>query len=187
MCDLGVNVSKRTGPKFGPGRGIVGTGSRSIHMCRYAGANAVGAQADVLVCSRGGGGLLKERMALLGVLWEAGIRAEMVPEVNPSAQEQYEYAHIRRIPFMATLAAATYSAADTIKVRLPPPPPRGSFSCLKLCRETCNLVMYHFLFRCCCCCCNWGCVCVCVCVCARARARVCVCFFQREGYWYVVW
>lgn len=80
-------------------------------------------QADVLVCSRGGGGLFKERMQLLGLLWEAGIRAEMVAEANPSAQEQYEYAHVRHIPFMATLAAATFSAADTIKVATWPGPP----------------------------------------------------------------
>lgn len=38
-------------------------------------------QADVLVCSRGGGGLLKERMALARSLWDAGLSAELLPQV----------------------------------------------------------------------------------------------------------
>ncbi len=42
-------------------------------------------QADVLVASRGGGGLLKERMALARSLWDAGISAEMLPQVNAVA------------------------------------------------------------------------------------------------------
>ena len=39
-------------------------------------------QADVLVAARGGGGLLKERMALARSLWEAGVSAEMLPQVG---------------------------------------------------------------------------------------------------------
>lgn len=39
-------------------------------------------QADVLVAARGGGGLLKERMALARSLWDAGISAEMLPQVR---------------------------------------------------------------------------------------------------------
>ena len=34
-------------------------------------------QADVLVCARGGGGLLRDRMALVSQLWSAGIKAEV--------------------------------------------------------------------------------------------------------------
>lgn len=35
------------------------------------------AQAEVLVCARGGGGLLRDRMALVAQLWAAGIKAEV--------------------------------------------------------------------------------------------------------------
>ncbi|KAK9734142.1 hypothetical protein RND81_04G117800 [Saponaria officinalis] len=45
---------------------------------------------SILVCSKGGGGLLKERMELLPRLWEANIKAGFVPSFGPSLTEQYE-------------------------------------------------------------------------------------------------
>ena len=36
----------------------------------------------MLVCSRGSGGLLKERMSLARSLWDAGVAAEMLPQVR---------------------------------------------------------------------------------------------------------
>lgn len=48
------------------------------------------AQADVLVCSRGGGGMLAERMQLLSLLWSAGVSAETMHVTSPSAAAQYE-------------------------------------------------------------------------------------------------
>ena len=77
-----------------------------------------GVQADVLVCAKGGGGLLKERMALVADLWAAGLRAEMMQQAAPSLTAQYEYAHARHIPWLLIIHAATLSAADTVKVAL---------------------------------------------------------------------
>lgn len=73
-------------------------------------------QADVLVCAKGGGGLLKERMALVADLWAAGLRAEMMQQTAPSLTAQYEYAHLRHIPWLLIIHGATLSAADTVKV-----------------------------------------------------------------------
>ncbi len=73
-------------------------------------------QADVLVCAKGGGGLLKERMALVADLWAAGLRAEMMQQAAPSLTAQYEYAHLRHIPWLLIIHGATLSAADTVKV-----------------------------------------------------------------------
>lgn len=75
-------------------------------------------QADVLVCARGGGGLLRERMALVSSLWAAGIRAELLPAAAPSSTAQYEHARAAGIGWMVTLQAATLSSSDTVVVRL---------------------------------------------------------------------
>lgn len=69
------------------------------------------------MCARGGGGLLRERMALAALLWEAGVRAELVHAAAPSQTAQYEYAGARAIPWLATLNAATFSTAGTVRVR----------------------------------------------------------------------
>lgn len=65
-------------------------------------------QADALVCSRGGGGLLRERMALARTLWEAGIAAELLPQAAPSLTDQYEYAQSRGIPWLVIIHASTF-------------------------------------------------------------------------------
>ena len=75
----------------------------------------------MLVCAKGGGGLLKERMALVADLWAAGLRAEMMQQAAPSLTAQYDYAHVRHIPWLLIVQGATLSAADTIKVRALPP------------------------------------------------------------------
>ncbi|KAK9811583.1 hypothetical protein WJX72_006503 [[Myrmecia] bisecta] len=74
-------------------------------------------QAEVLVCARGSGGLLKERMALTAQLWASGLRAEMMHAAAPSMTAQYEYAHMRHIPWLVIIHGATFSAADTVKVK----------------------------------------------------------------------
>lgn len=71
------------------------------------------------MCARGGGGLLRERMALTARLWDAGVRAELLPAAAPSLTAQYEYAHARGIVWLAILAADTLHAADTVRVRGP--------------------------------------------------------------------
>jgi eukaryotic translation initiation factor 2-alpha kinase 4 len=77
----------------------------------------IAVQAEVLVCARGSGGLLQDRMRLVAELWTAGIRAETVHETTPSLTSQYEYANARSIPWMVILHGATLSAADMVKVR----------------------------------------------------------------------
>lgn len=79
-----------------------------------------GVQADVLVCSRGGGGMLKERMALARELWAAGIRAHFLQAASPSLTAFYEFAHAHRITWLAMIERSTFTAAATVKVgRLP--------------------------------------------------------------------
>jgi eukaryotic translation initiation factor 2-alpha kinase 4 len=68
------------------------------------------------VCARGGGGLLRERMALVAALWGAGLAAELLPAAAPSATAQYEYARAAGIAWMVTLQAATLSSSDTVVV-----------------------------------------------------------------------
>ena len=63
-------------------------------------------QADVLVCSRGGGGLLRERMQLVRSLWDAGVAAEMLHAAAPSLTDQYEYANSRGIPWLVIIQAS---------------------------------------------------------------------------------
>lgn len=68
------------------------------------------------MCARGGGGLLRERMALISALWAVGIAAELLPAAAPSAQSQYEYARAAGITWMVTLQAATLLSSDTVVV-----------------------------------------------------------------------
>jgi len=49
---------------------------------------AASAATDVLVAARGGGGLLAERLALTAALWQAGVRAETLPQPAPSMTKQ---------------------------------------------------------------------------------------------------
>jgi len=52
-------------------------------------------------------------------LWDAGVRAEILPAAAPSLTAQYEYARARGIAWLAILAADTLHAADTVGVRRP--------------------------------------------------------------------
>ena len=73
-------------------------------------------QAEVLVCAKGGGGLLKERKALAALLWEAGIKAELVHAAAPSQTFQYEWAAARNIHWLVIINAVTFSTTDTVQV-----------------------------------------------------------------------
>jgi len=72
---------------------------------------------SVLVCSRGGGGLLTERMELVAELWKANIMAQFVPQEDPSLQEQYEYASEHDIKCLAIMTESGLSQTDLVKVR----------------------------------------------------------------------
>ncbi|KAI6699187.1 hypothetical protein NL676_019306 [Syzygium grande] len=69
----------------------------------------------VLVCSRGGGRLLVDRMELVSELWEANIKAEFVPLPDPSFTEQYEYANEHDIKCLVIITDT--SQTDSVKVR----------------------------------------------------------------------
>ncbi|CAK7322614.1 unnamed protein product [Dovyalis caffra] len=75
------------------------------------------AATTVLVCSRGGGGLLVERMELVAELWEENIKAEFVPLPDPSLTEQYEYASEHDIRCLVIVTDAGVSQTGVVKVR----------------------------------------------------------------------
>ncbi|KAF3337885.1 putative serine/threonine-protein kinase GCN2 isoform X2 [Carex littledalei] len=72
---------------------------------------------SVLVCSRGGGGLLEARMEFVAELWQANIRAQFVPHPDPSLKEQYEYASEHDIKCLLIITEAGLSQTDLVKVR----------------------------------------------------------------------
>uniref|UniRef100_A0A1J3D0H7 non-specific serine/threonine protein kinase n=1 Tax=Noccaea caerulescens TaxID=107243 RepID=A0A1J3D0H7_NOCCA len=74
---------------------------------------------SVLVCSRGGGGLLVQRMELVAELWERSIKAEFVPTPDPSLTEQYEYANEHEIKCLViiTESGVTQNQIEFVKVR----------------------------------------------------------------------
>ncbi|GLT53271.1 hypothetical protein SLA2020_265540 [Shorea laevis] len=75
------------------------------------------ASTTILVCSRGGGGLLVERMELVAELWEENIKAEFVPTPDPSLTEQYEYANEHDIKTLIILTDTGVSQTGSVKVR----------------------------------------------------------------------
>ncbi|XP_023638005.1 eIF-2-alpha kinase GCN2 isoform X2 [Capsella rubella] len=74
---------------------------------------------SVLVCSRGGGGLLVQRMELVAELWEKSIKAEFVPTPDPSLTEQYEYANEHEIKCLViiTESGVAERQIEFVKVR----------------------------------------------------------------------
>ncbi|XP_030527884.1 eIF-2-alpha kinase GCN2 isoform X3 [Rhodamnia argentea] len=72
---------------------------------------------SVLVCSRGGGGLLVDRMELVSELWKANIKAEFVPLPDPSFTEQYEYANEHDIKCLVIITDTSVSQTNSVKVR----------------------------------------------------------------------
>ncbi|GIL65935.1 hypothetical protein Vafri_19563, partial [Volvox africanus] len=73
-------------------------------------------KADVLVCARGGDGALAQRMALVSALWNAGVRAEMMPRSAPSLSDQYAYAQARGVRAVVILGDRDALSSDvTIK------------------------------------------------------------------------
>ncbi|KAE9620442.1 hypothetical protein Lal_00019286 [Lupinus albus] len=75
------------------------------------------ASASILVCSRGGGGLLVQRMELVADLWDENFKADFVPTRDPSLTEQYEYAYEHDIKFLVIITDAGVSQTGSVKVR----------------------------------------------------------------------
>lgn len=73
----------------------------------------------MLVCCKGGGGMLKERMALVKELWAAGIKALFLQATSPSLKDHYEYASTHRISWFAVIEKSTFAAADVVKASPP--------------------------------------------------------------------
>mmetsp|Transcript_24442 Transcript_24442/g.77195 ORF Transcript_24442/g.77195 Transcript_24442/m.77195 type:complete len:536 (+) Transcript_24442:148-1755(+) len=81
-------------------------------------ADSFVSQAEVLVCCRGGGGLLDERAELLAELWAAGVKAETVYGQSPSVKEQYEHATLHGIRWLVLIEQAAGHAVEyTARVR----------------------------------------------------------------------
>ncbi|WZZ82239.1 hypothetical protein YC2023_102811 [Brassica napus] len=74
---------------------------------------------SVLVCSRGGGGLLVQRMELVAELWEKSIKAEFLPTPDPSLTEQYEYANEHEIKCLVIITepGVAQNQIEFVKVR----------------------------------------------------------------------
>ncbi|XP_024030685.1 eIF-2-alpha kinase GCN2 isoform X2 [Morus notabilis] len=72
---------------------------------------------SILVCSRGGGGLLEEWMELVAELWEENIKAEFVPKPDPSLTEQYEYASEHDIKCLVIIRDTGVAHMGSVKVR----------------------------------------------------------------------
>lgn len=73
--------------------------------------------AEVLVASRGGGGMLKERMAVVSLLWRAGnLPAETMQVLEPSAKQQYLYAHARGVKALVILESPSFELKEAVKV-----------------------------------------------------------------------
>lgn len=58
-----------------------------------------------------------ERMELVSELWEGNIKAEFVPQPDPSLTEQYEYASEHDIRCLVIITDAGVSRTDVVKVR----------------------------------------------------------------------
>ncbi|KMT15732.1 hypothetical protein BVRB_3g057120 isoform A [Beta vulgaris subsp. vulgaris] len=87
------------------------------HSCVHIRPIRIEGSASVLVCSKGGGGLLEERMEIVVELWDANIKAEFVPSSDPSLTEQYEYANEHDIKCLVIITDSGVSQKDSVKVR----------------------------------------------------------------------
>eukprot|EP00892_Ulva_mutabilis_P002759 jgi/Ulvmu1/12484/UM009_0137.1 len=73
--------------------------------------------ADVLVASRGGGGMLRQRMQVLQLLWQGDISAETMHAVDPSLMEQYTHAKSRNMRCIVLLAQHQLEVKNQVKVK----------------------------------------------------------------------
>lgn len=120
---------------------LYSSSTRSLSLALQTCRNDVGI--NVLVCSRGGGGLLVERMELVAELWEENIKvsdiipteifemskkeseltrwhsfdqAELVPLCDPSLTEQYEYASEHDIKCLVIVTDTGVTQKGSVKV-----------------------------------------------------------------------
>lgn len=72
---------------------------------------------DVFVMSIGGEGLLKERMQVTKMLWDAGIKAEFMHKAKPKLPQQFGVVDKEAIPFAVILAPNEWNG-ETREVRV---------------------------------------------------------------------
>ncbi|KAH7351668.1 hypothetical protein KP509_19G008700 [Ceratopteris richardii] len=72
---------------------------------------------EVLVCSKGGGGLLRERMEIVSELWDGNIKADFVHLPSPSLTEQYDYANEHGYKWLVMITEADLEGGNNVKVR----------------------------------------------------------------------
>ena len=100
-----------------PGVGVSFSATRLGALASSAGAQANPSSVDVVVASRGGGGLLRERLELVHSLWQAGIRAETLPHPSPSLTDQFEHATSRGAKVLLLATEAGLHTAGCVRVR----------------------------------------------------------------------
>ena len=100
-----------------PGVGVSFSATRLGALASSAGAQASPSSVDVVVASRGGGGLLRERLELVHSLWQAGIRAETLPHPSPSLTDQFEHATLRGAKVLLLATEAGLHTAGTVRIR----------------------------------------------------------------------
>jgi translation initiation factor 2-alpha kinase 4 len=100
-----------------PGVGVCFSASRLGALASSAGAQTSPSSVDVVVASRGGGGLLRERLELVHSLWQAGIRAETLPHPSPSLTDQFEHATSRGAKVLLIATEAGLHTAGTVRAR----------------------------------------------------------------------
>ena len=96
-----------------PGVGLSFSASRLSALLPGAGAPSV----DVIVASRGGGGLLRERLSVVHSLWLAGVRAETLPHPSPSLTEQFEHAAARNAKVLVLLTEERLNTAGLVRIK----------------------------------------------------------------------
>lgn len=87
-------------------------GSRS-RVCTHSRTLSV---ADVLVAARGGGGMIKQRMRVVQMLWQGGISAETMHAIDPSLMEQFTHAKARNMRCIVLLAQDQMEVKGHVKV-----------------------------------------------------------------------
>lgn len=82
-------------------------------------------EVDVYVMSIGGEGLLKERMQVTKMLWNAGIKAEFMHKAKPKLPQQFAVVDKEAIPFAVILAPNEWNA-ESREVRVKQQKGKGS-------------------------------------------------------------
>ncbi|XP_039129629.1 eIF-2-alpha kinase GCN2-like isoform X2 [Dioscorea cayenensis subsp. rotundata] len=70
----------------------------------------------MLVCSKDEGGLLQERMEIVAELWQANLKAKLVPLLDPSLTKQYKYASEHDLKCHIVIIEVGLSQTGLVKV-----------------------------------------------------------------------